>query len=499
MSIPLDPNTDAKHSMRIVHRPVCDLFDWPAVLATISGEARAELVSVVARAGGVGIRVMMREPVTLIHEEVSKVRASTSRTFGVPAVALFGGVAPWIVRRLREAGIRVARQVGSIMDVRVAEAAGAIPVIAQGREAGDHVGGDESLVRLLPDIVDCTRLAVLASGGINDGTEVANALSFGAQGIELWTALKPTHEMFTQAHHEPHIVVAGYGDTLLTDTFHIDWPTGALVRVLTDSVTHGERGDPFGAGNTIIGVEQGRPFPQLGIDFPLRSMTGHLEAMALYGGTSAARSGEINNAAFRVHRVLANADAAIIFGKGAANSRDRTGGTPRQTVILTSPTMAIGGDSSFGRLVDGIRQGDAHRFGVLTKSNQSLDASLTRSVSALPEKAMNYRRCFAAHVHSESRPGMGGAQVCHACTTTASGKIRAQCWRHTRKTSGVSRCSLQPRTGQRNPAPDRDHGCTGTASIVNHAKTHSNLADTCLSAHVHRVGTYMQVAQRRFT
>ena len=61
------------------------------------------------------------------------------------------------------------------------------------------------------------------------------------------TALIATPESFAHDYHKQRLVAAKTDDTLLTEDFHINWPPGAKVRVLANSVTRGEQGDPFSA------------------------------------------------------------------------------------------------------------------------------------------------------------------------------------------------------------------------------------------------------------
>ena len=97
------------------------------------------------------------------------------------------------------------------------------------------------------------------------------------------TAFLATPESFAHDYHKRRIVEATASDTILTDIFHINWPIGAPVRVLNNSATRGERGDPFGPVR-IIGDEEGRPIYLFSTDSPSRVMTGEFEAMALYAG-----------------------------------------------------------------------------------------------------------------------------------------------------------------------------------------------------------------------
>ena len=428
MSIPIRDDGPEARAVQILHRPVCDLLGcaWPIVLAGMGGVARAELASAVSAAGGFGFLGMVREPVALIRREVEQVRAATERPFGVnlipastppelldaqldacielrvPVVALFWDVMPGVVRRLRDAGVRVVHQVGSLDDARAAEVAGAQALIVQGREAGGHVRGDRPLAALLPDVVRATRLPVLAAGGIVDGADVAAVMALGAQGAVMGTAFIATHESFAHPYHQQRIVDAREGDTLLTDIFHINWPRGARVRVLPSSVTRGERGDPFGDERVAIGDEEGRPIYLFSTDSPLRTMTGDFEAMALYAGTGAGRIGAIESAGDVLRRIVL--DAAAIVEKEAVTlpagvtDENRTAllaaldellEAERAGARVASETAAeVNEDADLHRLIAHIRQDEAHWCSVLVDAIRTLGATPTRATGSFYEKAM---------------------------------------------------------------------------------------------------------------
>src|SRR6476620_10530100 len=142
----------------------------------MGGVARSELVTAVTKAGGFGFLGMVREPPSLIRQEVEAVRRLTAKPFGVnlipaatdrellerqlcmcieltvPVVALWDLV-PGVVERLRDAGILVVCQVGSADEGHSAQRAGAQILIAQGVEAGGHVRVTTSLKLLLPEVI----------------------------------------------------------------------------------------------------------------------------------------------------------------------------------------------------------------------------------------------------------------------------------------------------------------------------------------------------------
>jgi nitronate monooxygenase len=262
----------------------CDLLgcEHPIVLAGMGGVARSELVIAVTRAGGFGFLGMVRESPSLIRREVEAVRRATSKRFGInlipaatepglleqqlkisieleiPVITLFWDIFPDVIARLRDAGVVVVCQVGSVKEAEEAQRAGAQILIAQGVEAGGHVRDTVPLWALLPEVIASTDVPVLAAGGLVDGRDLATALRAGAQGVVIGTAFLASPESFAHDYHKQRIVNARPEDTILTDMFHINWPIGAPVRVLRNSATRGEKGDPFGA-TQIIGEEEGRP------------------------------------------------------------------------------------------------------------------------------------------------------------------------------------------------------------------------------------------------
>jgi nitronate monooxygenase len=323
-----------------LHTPVCDVLGctYPVVLAGMGGVARSELVAAVTKAGGFGFLGMVREPPALIEAEVARVREVTGRPFGVniipaatdsslldaeittclalsvSAMTLFWDVQPAVVRRLKDAGVIVVYQIGSLDDAKRAEDAGTDILIAQGREAGGHVRGNEPRNRLVTDVVAAVSLPVLAAGGIVSGRDLAEALSLGAQGVVVGTAFMATHEAFAHDYHKQRLIEARDGDTLLTTDFHINWPEGAMVRVLNNSVTRGLRGDPKSGSREAIGDEEGRTIYLFSTDSPLRSMTGDFEAMALYAGEGVGRLQSIVSAEERMRSIVDEATAILTAG-----------------------------------------------------------------------------------------------------------------------------------------------------------------------------------------
>lgn len=317
--------------------PLCNLLGCtvPVVLAGMGGVSRSELVAAVTEAGGFGFLGMVREPPELIACEIERLYELGHRRFGVniipaatdpvllehqvttcirlgvPVVGTFWDLDEWLTARLRDAGILVVHQVGSIDEALAAQRAGVDVIIAQGREAGGHVRGVRPLRELLPELASAVNVPVLAAGGISSGGDLVTAMALGAEGVVLGTAMIATHESFAHAYHKQRLLTAEADDTLLTSTFHINWPPGAPVRVLRSATTSGARGDSHTVERIVIGAEGERPIYLFSTDSPLRSMTGDFESMALYAGTGVGRIIEITPAGDRLRAIVAEAEELI--------------------------------------------------------------------------------------------------------------------------------------------------------------------------------------------
>lgn len=118
---------------------------------------------------------------------------------GPPVISSIMGVyPPAFVARMKARGIRWWANVTTVAEARIAVAAGADAVVAQGMEAGGHRGAFEAgraeaalvgLFALVPAVVDAVDVPVIATGGIADPRGVAAALLLGASAAQVGTGL----------------------------------------------------------------------------------------------------------------------------------------------------------------------------------------------------------------------------------------------------------------------------------------------------------------------
>ncbi|TIC91665.1 Nitronate monooxygenase [Colletotrichum higginsianum] len=119
-----------------------------------------------------------------------------------------------IISALRDASIRVFVQVGTVAAAREAAEDGADVIVAQGVDAGGHqFARGCGVVALVPEVramltaeFPGREVAVVAAGGIVEGSGVAAALALGAEGVVMGTRFVATDEALSARLHKDVIV-----------------------------------------------------------------------------------------------------------------------------------------------------------------------------------------------------------------------------------------------------------------------------------------------------
>jgi len=227
------------------------------------GLATAELAAAVSRAGGLGTLGLL-SPTSLATELARAREEAPGRALAVnlllpftrpahvevcirarvTAVTLFFGFAAGAVARLRDAGIFVLHQVGTLEGARRALAEGADALIAQGEEAGGHLlGRAPSLTFLREALIVAAGKPVLLAGGVAEAGDVRAALAAGAAGVVCGSRFLLTHECRAHAGYKRRVL--GAERTIVTELFGLGWP--ARHRVVPNAATERWcRSDPAG-------------------------------------------------------------------------------------------------------------------------------------------------------------------------------------------------------------------------------------------------------------
>lgn len=147
-------------------------------------------------------------------------------------VNALGPPPPQFVEDARRKGVRIGALAGAKKHAIKQVDAGVDLVIAQGYEAGGHVGEISTMV-LVPEIVDAVKsVPVLAAGGIADGRQFAAALALGAQGVWTGSVWLTTEEAETHPAVKEKFLRATSSDTVRSRA-----ETGKPVRQLKSAWT----------------------------------------------------------------------------------------------------------------------------------------------------------------------------------------------------------------------------------------------------------------------
>lgn len=247
----------------MMHTTACQVLgiEHPIVQA---GMARyytgAELVAAVSAAGGLGILGCLGRPADEAVAQIRRIRALTDRPFGVnfalhlrdeetfaaclaervPVFSFFRGDPHEAIDRAHQAGAVTIHQVTTVEEAAQAVAAGADVLVAQGYEAGGHMG-PLPLLTLLPAVVAVAAgRPVLAAGGLVDGRGLAAALCLGAAGALMGTRFLLTPEAPITAREKEALLAATPGATIAGDIFDIMWGRpwpGVQARALRNHLT----------------------------------------------------------------------------------------------------------------------------------------------------------------------------------------------------------------------------------------------------------------------
>lgn len=232
---------------------ICNLLniEYPIFQGAMAWVSDSSLAAAVSNAGGLGIIAGASAPASLVREEIRKVKELTDKPFGVNIMLLSenaneladivveegvkvvttgAGNPGKYMTKWKEAGIKVIPVVASVALAKRMERAGADALIAEGCEAGGHIGKLTTMV-LLPQVVDAVSIPVIGAGGIADGRGVAAAFMLGAKGIQVGTRFLVANECTIHDNYKEAVIKANDIDTVVTGR-----PTGHPVQVIKNKL-----------------------------------------------------------------------------------------------------------------------------------------------------------------------------------------------------------------------------------------------------------------------
>ena len=227
-------------------------IEYPIIQGGMAWVAEHHLAAAVSEAGGFGLIGAASAPPEIVREEIRKAKELTDKPFGVnimllnpnadevakivveegiQAVTTGAGNPEKYMPMWKEAGVKVIPVVASVAMAKRMERYGADAVVAEGMEAGGHIG-NQTTMALIPQIVDAVNIPVIAAGGIGDGRGVAASFMLGAEGVQMGTRLVVADESIVHDNYKDRIVKAKDIDSVVTGQ-----STGHPVRCLRNQMT----------------------------------------------------------------------------------------------------------------------------------------------------------------------------------------------------------------------------------------------------------------------
>lgn len=222
----------------MIKSQICEMLGikYPIFQGGMAWISDAKLAAAVSEAGGLGIIAAGGAPAAWVREQIQAAKKLTQKPFGVNIMLMSphaaeiadviieekvtvvttgaGSPAPYM-KKWKECNIKVIPVIASVALARMMERSGADAVIAEGGEAGGHIG-EITTMCLVPQVVNAIKIPVLAAGGIADGRGIAASLMLGAVGVQVGTRFLIAHECGIHQNYKKKVIAARDIDTIAT-------------------------------------------------------------------------------------------------------------------------------------------------------------------------------------------------------------------------------------------------------------------------------------------
>ncbi len=197
----------------------------------------ARLAAAVAEAGGIGLIAASGMGFEELRHEIRLARSLTkgivginimvaAREFaryvdtaideGIDLVVAGAGFSRDVFPMGKKSGTPIVPIVSSVKAAKISEKLGAAAIIVEGKEAGGHLGTDQPLQAVLPDIKNAVSIPVIGAGGIMSGRDIVEVIKLGADGVQMGTrfaaseesnAAPALKEFYLKAKHEDVVLI----------------------------------------------------------------------------------------------------------------------------------------------------------------------------------------------------------------------------------------------------------------------------------------------------
>ena len=210
---------------------------YPIIQGGMAWISDAKLAAAVSNAGGAGIISCGGRTTEYVREEIRKAKQLTDKPFGVnvmlmapnkdeivdviceekPAFVTLGAGNPVpYFAKLKEAGIKVIPVIPNVKLAKRVAAAGADAMVAEGMEAGGHIGVLTTMALMTQVIPEIKDIPVVMAGGFGDGRGLAAAMLMGAGSVQMGTRFLVAEECSVHENMKQKLIEAVDTDTIVT-------------------------------------------------------------------------------------------------------------------------------------------------------------------------------------------------------------------------------------------------------------------------------------------
>lgn len=210
---------------------------YPIIQGGMAWISDAKLAAAVSNAGGAGIISCGGRTTEYVREEIRKAKQLTDKPFGVnvmlmapnkdeivdviceekPAFVTLGAGNPVpYFAKLKEAGIKVIPVIPNVKLAKRVAAVGADAMVAEGMEAGGHIGVLTTMALMTQVIPEIKDIPVVMAGGFGDGRGLAAAMLMGAGGVQMGTRFLVAEECSVHENMKQKLIEAVDTDTIVT-------------------------------------------------------------------------------------------------------------------------------------------------------------------------------------------------------------------------------------------------------------------------------------------
>lgn len=209
---------------------------YPILQGAMAQIATYELASAVSNAGGLGIIASGGMSADALREQIRLCKEKTTKPFAVNIMLMMpncpelvdviieedvrvvttgAGTPKPFMEKFKAAGIKVIAVIPSVKIAQKMEEIGVDTVVAEGTEAGGHVG-ETTTMALVRQVVSAVNIPVIAAGGIADGHGMAAVYALGASGVQIGTLFLVAEECPVPASFKQAVLDATDTSTTVT-------------------------------------------------------------------------------------------------------------------------------------------------------------------------------------------------------------------------------------------------------------------------------------------